>query len=194
MFPESLELNVKEVSSCQCNILWKQNKTRFNNGKCQNVMTLYRSPENTGYAHVKALSGETQFNSLLMSVTFFLLTWLQSWLHLRVLSSCHELPFQENRSGLKQRYFVSYLFSKILLLNLLWLTFNYLLICVCACLCVECIHASVCGSHRSMLMTLHLIETRPPVDSHWTWYSLIFLDYLLSKPQGSSCLSPVLGL
>lgn len=41
IFPASRGVNVKKVSSCQYDILQKQNKTQFNNRKCQNVMTLY---------------------------------------------------------------------------------------------------------------------------------------------------------
>lgn len=46
-YPHRERVNVKEVSSCQCDISQKQNKTRFNNRKCQHMMTLYWFPENT---------------------------------------------------------------------------------------------------------------------------------------------------
>lgn len=41
IFPASYGVNVKEVSSCQYDILQKQNTTQFNNRKRQNVMILY---------------------------------------------------------------------------------------------------------------------------------------------------------
>lgn len=72
-------------------------------------------------------------------------------------------------------------------------------ICVCSCICTHMgAHEPVCGGHRlkeSAFLSYFLLHGSGEKigSSHWTWSSLIQLDWL-TKSQGSFCLkSPVLG-
>lgn len=61
------------------------------------------------------------------------------------------------------------------------------LVCLCACVC-SCMHAWECVQARGWLKLYYsLCSTFVFEDkaSHWTWKSLVGLDWLTSKPQGS---------
>ena len=73
VFPASHGVNVRKGSR-QYDILQKWNTVQFNNSECQNVMTILISRECTICSQIQKSFGATWSNSVVMSVTFALLT------------------------------------------------------------------------------------------------------------------------